>query len=62
MLERLKTRPNNAYGKRPEALDQLMHNLVTVEPLLRAAATHEIKTDKPLKDVVDEIRMSGLER
>jgi shikimate kinase len=53
--ERLRTRTNNPYRKRPEELEEVLGYLETVEPLLRHGATYEIRTTRPLDQVVDEV-------
>jgi dephospho-CoA kinase len=55
ILERLQSRTSNPYGKRPEEVAQVLHNLETIEPLLRNAATHEIDTSQKLEQVISEI-------
>jgi shikimate kinase len=61
MIERLQQRTNNPYGKRPGELDEILGYVQSVEPLLRRRATAEIRTDRPLVDVVaDVLRLSGL--
>lgn len=55
LIERLKTRTNNPYGKRPEELAEVLGYLETVEPLLRRVAGHEIVTTMPLDEVVSTI-------
>jgi shikimate kinase len=55
IVERLATRTNNAYGKDPDELSDVLGYVDTVEPLLRLAANHEIDTSMPLDDVVDRI-------
>jgi len=55
LAERLRTRTNNPYGKRPEELEEVLRNLETIEPLLRHGATYEIKTTIPLDQVVEEV-------
>ena len=55
LAERLRTRTNNPYGKRPEELEEVLYSLETVEPLLRRGATCEIKTTVLLNQVVEEI-------
>ncbi len=55
LVERLRNRTNNPYGKRPEELVEVLHYLETVEPLLRRGATYEIKTTIPIDQVVAEI-------
>jgi len=55
MIERLAGRTGNPYGKAPCDLDRILADLDTVEPLLRRAADHEIRTTIPLTDVVAEV-------
>jgi shikimate kinase len=52
LIERLATRTNNPYGKRPDELAEVLGYLETVEPLLRRGATHEIDTSTPFEDVL----------
>lgn len=52
IIERLKSRTNNPYGKRHEEVARVLHLQQTVEPLLRASAGCEIDTSIPLADVV----------
>ena len=53
--ERLATRTNNPYGKRPDELAQVLEFKRTVEPALRRAAQLEIDTSGPVDDVVAKI-------
>ena len=55
LLDRLATRATNAFGREPAERERILHDLRAVEPLLRAAATSEIRTDQPLRDVVDAV-------
>jgi dephospho-CoA kinase len=55
LIERLATRTNNPYGKRPEELAETLGYLETVEPQLRRRATLEIDTSAPLDQVVARI-------
>ena len=55
MIERLRTRVNNPFGKTPEELDRIIDDLAQVEPLLRASSTIEINTARSLTKVVDEL-------
>jgi shikimate kinase len=55
LIERLRTRTNNPYGKQPDELADVLGYLETVEPLLRRGATHEIDTTVPLEQVVAAI-------
>jgi adenylate kinase family enzyme len=52
---RIKDRATNDYGKRPEEWALILQHLETIEPILRATATSEIVTTKPLVDVADEL-------
>jgi shikimate kinase len=55
IVERLKSRTNNPYGKHPDEVARVLDLLKTVEPLLRRAATHEIDTHACLDDVVTTV-------
>ena len=55
LVERLALRTNNPYGKHPDELAATLHNLETVEPLLRRGAGHEIDTSAPLAQVVASV-------
>jgi dephospho-CoA kinase len=55
IVERLKTRTNNPYGKDPQELSDTLSYIETVEPLLRKGADHEIDTSAPLQEVVAEV-------
>lgn len=52
IVERLKSRTNNPYGKHPDEVARVLDLVQIVEPLLRRAATHEIDTRACLDDVV----------
>jgi broad-specificity NMP kinase len=57
---RLASRPGNPYGKTPGELRRVFDDLQGVEPLLRQAADHEIRTTMPLSDVVAAVlRLTG---
>jgi len=55
VLQRLTGRTNNPFGKTIEQRSQILADIAEVEPLLRQAATHEIRTDRPLSEVVDMV-------
>ena len=58
----VQTRTNNPYGKSPLELRRFLEDVETVEPLLRRAADHEVRTTAPLDDVVATIlRLVGVE-
>jgi len=51
LLDRVARRTTNGYGKDPVERAWILEDLATVEPLLRATATTEIDTDRPLTEV-----------
>jgi dephospho-CoA kinase len=52
ILERIASRRTNDYGKTAAQRALILEDLATVEPLLRAGATAEIDTRRPLHEVV----------
>jgi len=52
LVERLRTRTTNSYGKHPDEVARVLSLIEQVEPLLRRAAGHEINTAAPLDEVV----------
>jgi len=52
IVERLRTRTNNLYGKHPDEITRVLGLVETVEPLLRRVAGYEIDTSACLEDVV----------
>ena len=55
LVERLATRTSNSFGKSPEELRRVLDDVETVEPLLRRAADHEVRTTVPLNEVVTTV-------
>ena len=55
LLERVATRTENPFGKSPEDLSRILDDLENVEPLLRRAAGHEIRTTAPLDEIVEDV-------
>ena len=55
LAERLASRTGNPYGKTPGELRRVFDDLRAVEPLLRKASDHEIRTTMPLGEVVTEV-------
>ena len=55
LIDRLAARTGNPYGKARGDMDQILGDLAAVEPLLRKAADHEIRTTIPLADVVAKV-------
>ena len=52
IVERLRTRTSNQYGKHPDEIARVLDLVESVEPLLRRAADHEIDTSVSLEKVV----------
>jgi len=52
LVERLRTRTTNAYGKRPDEQTRVLELVDSVEPRLRRVAHEEIDTSAPLDEVV----------
>jgi dephospho-CoA kinase len=55
ILYRVATRERNPFGKTEAERDKIADDLAAFEPLLRAGATIEIDTRRPLGEVVDEL-------
>jgi adenylate kinase family enzyme len=55
ILERVDGRTTNEYGKTPCERDLILTHVETVEPLLRATATHELDASRPLAEVVEDL-------
>jgi dephospho-CoA kinase len=55
ILERVATRETNNYGKSDAERAEIVHYHGTVEPRLRAGATAEIDTRKPVAEVAGEL-------
>jgi dephospho-CoA kinase len=61
ILDRLATRVTNDFGKSDAERENIRDDLSWVEPLLRAGATAEIDTRRPLEEVVAELeRLAGV--
>jgi len=55
IAERLSTRSDNQYGKRPDELARVLAQRDVIEPLLRKLADREIDTGASVEDVVQSI-------
>ncbi|MBA3684082.1 MAG: AAA family ATPase [Planctomycetes bacterium] len=55
IVQRLATRTNNPYGKRPEEVARVLQLFATIEPRLRRRAGHVIDTSVPLDEVVRSV-------
>lgn len=55
ILDRIAHRDTNPFGKTAGERDRILADTAAIEPLLRASATVEIDTRKPLADVVDQL-------
>ena len=56
MLERIDARTDNDFGKSVAERARVLDDLAHVVPLLRRGATLELDTDRPLDDVVAQVR------
>lgn len=56
MIERIARRHGNPYGKTDAERQEILEYTATVEPLLRATATVELDTTRPLSETVRHIR------
>jgi hypothetical protein len=55
VLDRVAARRTNDYGKTDAEQALILHDLSTIEPLLRAKATAEIDTCRPVEEVADQL-------
>ena len=55
IVERVRTRDTNDYGKSDAERESILRDLAVVEPLLRAGATAEIDTRVSPAEVADEL-------
>ena len=55
MLDRVRRRTNNPYGKQDAEIAQIKENVCLFEPQLRRIASREIDTTIPIRDVVETI-------
>jgi hypothetical protein len=55
IVERLSTRTNNPYGKRPEEVARVLDLVQTIEPLLRRGTGHVVDTSDPLDQIVTQV-------
>jgi shikimate kinase len=55
LVQRLASRTNNPYGKRPDEVARVLHLQETIEPLLRRGAGLEVDTSIPLDRVVAKV-------
>jgi len=60
ILSRIANRTTNDFGKSRIERAQILSDLESTEPRLRATCTHEIDTTRPVGDVVDELIAVGL--
>jgi dephospho-CoA kinase len=55
LVERLRTRTNNPYGRDSRELAQVLADLAAVEPLLRRSADLVLTTTAPTAEIADEL-------
>lgn len=61
LLQRIKSRKGNPYGKTPEELAAISQDIKHVEPLLRRRVTKIIDTSRPLLETVESLVPAYLE-
>jgi shikimate kinase len=57
ILERVRTRTTNPYGKTAEQQNEIRHYLETVEPLLRASAGVELDARLPVTELANALEV-----
>lgn len=62
LIQRVASRQTNNFGKSEAELARILRDLGTVEPLLRAAATDEIDTRMPVREVADLLESIAMRR
>ena len=55
ILDRIAGKETNDWGKLPAERELILHQLATVEPLLRAGCSHELDASRPLAVVVADL-------
>jgi hypothetical protein len=55
ILDRIARRTTNDFGKSSAERERILHDLATVEPILRADCTHELDATRPLDEVVADL-------
>jgi len=55
VLDRVRRRTNNPFGKTAEERARILADIAETEPLLRRSATHEVDTSRPLPEVIDAL-------
>ncbi len=61
VLERIRNRSNNDYGKSFAQAFSVLENIRNIEPRLRRIATHELETTQPLDEVARSILRLGIQ-
>jgi dephospho-CoA kinase len=55
ILERLRTRTTNEFGKSADEREKIVRDIADVEPLLRAGSTDELDTRQPIDETVEAL-------
>ena len=55
LLARVRSRTDNPYGSTEADVAAIRADCAEVEPLLRASADHEVRTDRSIDDVIVEV-------
>ena len=59
LIERVRTRTNNPYGRSPEQQDEIRRYVIEVEPLLRRGASVEHDGRRPVVELADAVEALG---
>ena len=57
LLDRVRTREGNTYGRAAEQQEDIRRYTAEVEPLLRRSATHELDGRRPVTELADEVEV-----
>jgi dephospho-CoA kinase len=61
MIERIRDRTSNDFGKSEQELTRILSDVESIEPRLRLGAHAEIRTDRPMSELLDDLwALAGL--
>lgn len=55
MVQRLQARINNPFEKSKEEMSKILRDRRTYEPMIRNRAHHELRSDRAVEEIVDEL-------
>jgi dephospho-CoA kinase len=62
ILERIARRDDNPYGKHADERAFVLHDLATIEPLLRGTSSHELDATAPVAAIAAQLEAIAAER